>query len=70
MDLSRGYFMAFYETSLLILHSLFFLNDGILLCMYLWRGECSLPIDMFLRKSEICLTEHVLILQFPQMMGL
>lgn len=60
--------MAFYETSLLILHSLFFLNDGVLLC--LWRGGCSLPVNMFLRKSEICLTEHVLMLQFPQMMGL
>lgn len=62
--------MAFYETSLLILHSLFFLNDGISFSACVWREECSLPINMFLRKSEICLTEHVIMLQFPQMMGL
>lgn len=62
--------MVFYETSLLMLHFLFFLNVSTLLCMCLWRGQCSLPISMFLRKSEICLTEHVLMLQFPQMMGL
>lgn len=70
MDLSREYFLAFYETSLLILHFLFFLNEGTLVCVCLWRGQCSLPISMFLRKSEISLTEHVLMLQFPQVMGL
>lgn len=33
MDLSREYFLLFYETSLLILHFLFFLNEGTLVCV-------------------------------------